>query len=65
MTGLPFVWAFWAGRPTPRTRAWWRSWDAAGQGMARTRRDRSGILRGHPNRIAVAQRYLRENLIFG
>ena len=65
MTGLPFVWAFWAGRPDAADAGMVaRLQDAAEQGMANTDQIAAAYCPGDPIRIAVAQRYLRENLTF-
>jgi chorismate dehydratase len=65
MTGLPFVWAFWAGRAGAADAAIVALLqDAAEQGMSRTDEVAAGYCADHPNRIALAQRYLRENLVF-
>ena len=65
MTGLPFVWAFWAGRPDAADAGLVaRLHDAAEQGMARTDEIAARYCPGDPARIAVAERYLRENLTF-
>ena len=65
MTGLPFVWAFWAGRPDAADAGLVaRLHDAAEQGMARTDEIAARYCHGNPGRIAIAERYLRENLTF-
>jgi chorismate dehydratase len=65
MTGLPFVWAFWAGRPDAADAGMVaRLQDAAERGMANTDQIAAAYCPGDPIRIAVAQRYLRENLTF-
>jgi chorismate dehydratase len=66
LTGLPFVWAFWAGRPAALTaedvRTLQRARDA---GVA----DGDAIARaygaGDPDRIARGQAYLRGNMRYG
>ena len=65
MTGLPFVWAFWAG-PARRRR---RARGAAPAGGCRAwrradRRHRRCLLCGRRARIAIARRYLRTHLRF-
>jgi chorismate dehydratase len=65
MTGLPFVWAFWAGRPEAADATVVQLLqDAAEQGMARTDDIAAAYCAGDPARIALARRYLRENLTF-
>jgi chorismate dehydratase len=65
MTGLPFVWAFWAGRPGVADRevveVLQRSADA---GMAATDEIAAAYCRNRPDHAAVAARYLREHLAF-
>lgn len=65
MTGLPFVWAFWAGpedavRPdtVPLLQA------AAQDGMRDSDAIAAAYCAQEPTRIATAQRYLRDNLAF-
>jgi chorismate dehydratase len=65
LTGLPFVWAFWAGRP-----------DAADQeivnllqqsaetGMRNSDTVADAYCAGRPDRQALARQYLRQNLMF-
>jgi predicted solute-binding protein len=65
MTGLPFVWAFWAGRPGaagPAVVALLQQ--AAEEGMAASDRIAAEYCRDEPARVAMAQQYLRENLAF-
>ena len=66
MTGLPFVWAFWAGRPTRRRPDVVALLQAAAEhGMAHPTRSPTALLRGDPSAAADrARRYLRENLRF-
>ena len=65
MTGLPFVWAFWAGRPDAADAATVRVLqDAAREGMAQTDAIADAYYPGDPARQAVARRYLREHLRF-
>ena len=63
MTGLPFVWAFWAGRPgvlsAGRRRR--RSSEARDARRGRVGRDRGRLLRAGARR-AAARRYLRDNI---
>ena len=65
MTGLPFVWAFWAGPPgaadPPTVRLLQQ---AAEAGMAVTDSIAEAYCRDDPANTPVAQRYLRENLAF-
>ena len=65
MTGLPFVWAFWAGPPgavDPTTVRLLQQ--AAEAGMAVTDGIAAAYCRDAPGQTPVAQRYLRENLAF-
>jgi chorismate dehydratase len=65
MTGLPFVWAFWAGRAdavSPAIVALLQ--DAAGAGMAHVPAIAADYCRDDPERTRVAEHYLRENLAF-
>jgi chorismate dehydratase len=65
MTGLPFVWAFWSGRSEaadPRTVAVLQ--EAAARGRGRTDALAAAYCADAPERIPIAQRYLRENLRF-
>jgi chorismate dehydratase len=65
MTGLPFVWAFWAGR-ADAVRADTVSilQAAAGDGMAHSDQIAAAYCDHDPQRVPIAQRYLRENLAF-
>jgi len=65
MTSLPFVWAFWSGRPDaadPDVVALLQA--AAAQGMARTDAIADAYVAAAPARAAIARRYLRESLVF-
>jgi predicted solute-binding protein len=65
MTGLPFVWALWAGRPDaadPAVVALLQQ--AAEEGMAASDRIAAEYCRDEPVRVPMAQQYLRENLAF-
>lgn len=65
MTGLPFVWAFWAGRQDAagaETIALLQ--DAAERGMAHVDAIAADYCSRQPERIPTAARYLRENLAF-
>jgi chorismate dehydratase len=65
MTGLPFVWAFWAGRPGAAGPAVVDALQqAAVAGMARTAEIADAYCAGDPARQAVARRYLRDHLRF-
>jgi chorismate dehydratase len=65
MTGLPFVWAFWAGRPEAADGALVGLLQrAASAGMAHASEIAAAYCRDAPDRIPVAERYLRENLAF-
>ena len=63
MTGLPFVWAFWAGRKSALTRAHLGALaDARDAGVAES----DGIAETYcgPGRVARAKAYLRENIYY-
>jgi chorismate dehydratase len=65
MTGLPFVWAFWAGRPDavgPEAVAVLQQ--AAQAGMARSDALADAYCAGDAPRQALARRYLRDHLRF-
>ncbi|MEZ5317660.1 MAG: menaquinone biosynthesis protein [Vicinamibacterales bacterium] len=65
MTGLPFVWAVWAGRPDaagPDVVAALQQ--AAEAGMARTDEIADAYCESQPDRRPIARAYLRENLMF-
>lgn len=65
MTGLPFVWAFWAGRPDaapPDIVELLQS--AALAGMRNSDAIADGYLAGDAGRQAIGRRYLREHLMF-
>jgi len=65
MTGLPFVWAFWAGRPeaaAPRTVALLQS--AAEAGMRRSDEIADAYCADRPERRELARVYLRDHLAF-
>lgn len=65
MTGLPFVWAFWAGRPSPAVSAVVGVLQtAAEQGMAHSDEVAVDYFRHDPAKVPVAQEYLRRNLAF-
>jgi chorismate dehydratase len=65
MTGLPFVWAFWAGRPgmvsPTAVQALTRARDA---GTAAIDAIAAACLADHPERVEAGKRYLRENIKF-
>ncbi len=66
MTGLPFVWAFWAGRPGaagPDVVALLK--EAARCGVAESDALADAFFAGDPMRQAVGRRYLREHLQYG
>lgn len=65
MTGLPFVWAFWAGAP-PAADAdvVGLLQQAAEKGMAHSDAVADAYCPGDPDRRMTARRYLRENLMF-
>jgi predicted solute-binding protein len=63
MTGLPFVYAFWAGRCgalTPSDIAALQR--ARDLGMVRPEELAQQYLAGHPGRLAIGARYLRDNI---
>jgi chorismate dehydratase len=65
MTGLPFVWAFWSGRPdavSADTVALLQA--AAEDGMAHSDEIAAAYCAHDAARVPTAQRYLRENLAF-
>jgi chorismate dehydratase len=65
MTGLPFVWAFWSGRPDaapPDVVSLLQ--DAANTGMAHSDALADAYVAGDAGRQAIGRRYLRENLMF-
>jgi chorismate dehydratase len=64
-TGLPFVWAFWAGRPeacTPEVCQALRT--ARDVGVGRVPAIAAAFAAGDPVRQAIAERYLREHVHF-
>ena len=64
MTGLPFVWAFWAGRADAADQEVVALLqDAAETGMAHTDEIAAAYCRDDPTRIP-ARDYLRDNLMF-
>jgi chorismate dehydratase len=65
MTGLPFVWAFWSGRPDAVGADTVQLLQAAAEeGMAHADQIAAAYCARRPERVPVAQRYLRENLAF-
>lgn len=65
LTGLPFVWAFWAGAEGAADAATVRRLQrAAEEGMAVTDAIAAAYCADRRDRIALAQRYLRDNLLF-
>ena len=65
MTGLPFVWAFWAGRPNAASGSTIRRLQTAAEsGMAHTREIAEAYCRATPERTPLAEQYLREHLAF-
>jgi chorismate dehydratase len=65
MTGLPFVWAFWAGPRTPASAGVVTLLQhAAEDGMTHTDEIAAAYCRHEPGRIPLAQRYLRDHLRF-
>ena len=64
-TGLPFVWAFWAGRPGAASPAQVRALQrAARTGMSDTDGVADRYLAAWPERQAVGRQYLRYHLMF-
>lgn len=65
MTGLPFVWAFWSGRADAVDEAGVaRLQEAAGEGMGRVSEIAAAYCAGDPYQTAIAESYLRENLVY-
>ena len=65
MTGLPFVWAFWSGPDLPKTAAIVPLLQQTAEtGMAHTADIARAYCGGDPARTALAQAYLRDNLMF-
>jgi chorismate dehydratase len=65
MTGLPFVWAFWAGRPDVADAEVVADLQAAAEaGMAHSDEVADAYVATAPQHRALARRYLREYLMF-
>lgn len=65
MTGLPFVWAFWSGRPdAARPEVVSLLQHAAAEGMKHSDAIADAYLAGEPAHQSLGRRYLRENLMF-
>jgi len=65
MTGLPFVWAFWSGRPDAASAETVRVLQqAADDGLAHLDEIGAAYCAADPIWIPVAQQYLRENLTY-
>lgn len=65
MTGLPFVWAFWAGRPDAvDAESVGMLQEAAESGMARSDALADAYCADQPGRRPVARQYLRQHLQF-
>jgi predicted solute-binding protein len=65
LTGLPFVWAFWAGRPDAAdAEIVGLLQQAAENGMRRSDEIADAYCAGSPPRQALARDYLRRNLMF-
>jgi len=65
MTGLPFVWAFWAGRADAAdAKVVAILTEAAEAGMAETDQVAAAYCADRPDRIPLAQQYLRDHLMF-
>lgn len=63
MTGLPFVWAFWSGRPDAASIDTVRTLQAAAaRGTADLDAVAAAYCREAPDRVPAAQQYLRENM---
>src|SRR5262249_42849412 len=63
MTGLPFVWAFWAGRPDVLSRDDVRVLqDARDEGIRRPEELAAAYFQDAPERQAAGARYLRDNI---
>jgi chorismate dehydratase len=63
MTGLPFVYAFWAGRCGALTRSDIAALQRArDRGIVRPEELAQQYLAGHPGRLAIGARYLRDNI---
>jgi chorismate dehydratase len=66
MTGLPFVWAFWAGRRGAIDRdGIERLQRARDAGVGHTDEIGDAYCAGDPPRMAVARKYLRDNMQYG
>lgn len=66
LTGLPFVWAFWAGRPGAIDRdGIERLQRACDDGVRNTDEIGDAYCAGDPPRMAVARNYLRDNMRYG
>jgi chorismate dehydratase len=65
MTGLPFVWAFWAGRPGAAEPSVVRALQhAAADGMRHADEVADAYCADRPDRQPMARRYLREHLAY-
>ena len=65
MTGLPFVWAFWAGPTSPESASIAPLLqEAAERGMSQTDTIAQEYCRDTPELVPIARAYLRENLMF-
>jgi predicted solute-binding protein len=65
MTGLPFVWAFWSGRPDAAgADAVAVLVGAAAEGQTHLDAIAAAYCASEPDRIPIAVRYLRTNLMF-
>jgi chorismate dehydratase len=66
MTGLPFVWAFWAGRPAAASAQVVAALNAArDRGVAASDAIAREYVRDEPEREALAMRYVREYIEYG
>ena len=61
LTGLPFVWAFWAGRPGVLTQSAVEALESARDGGVAVADELARVYCG-PHRAAEGQRYFRENM---
>ena len=66
MTGMPFVWAFWAGRPGAVSQGDVEALQAArDSGVAATDAIANDYARGDARRADIGRRYLRTNMRYG
>lgn len=66
LTGQPFVWAMWVGRPGAANAALIRRLQRArDEGLAHTDEIAADYSRGDGRRVAIGTRYLRDNMRYG